>query len=56
MSINSLKLAGFEVSVEILPSAMRHGQSMEDIRHALEQCIYDETLENDPNKTLSIWI
>jgi len=42
------------VNIEILPSATKHGQSKEDIICALEQCIYDETLEDEPNKTLAI--
>jgi len=42
------------VGVEILPSATKHGLSKEDILHALRLSIYDETLESDPNKTLSI--
>jgi len=45
---------GSSVSVEILPTATKHGQSKEDILLALERSIYDETLENDPNKTLAI--
>jgi len=42
------------VNIEILPSAMKHGQSRDDIICALERCIYDETLEDEPNKTLAI--
>jgi hypothetical protein len=49
-----LTIAGSVVSVEILPSATKHGQSSDDILCALERSIYDETLEVDPNKTLSI--
>ena len=52
--IDKLVLAGFVVDVEILPSATKHGLSEEDILYALRQSIYDETLEADPNKTLSI--
>jgi hypothetical protein len=52
--IEKLLIAGSAVSVEILPSATKHGQSKEDILCALEQSIYDETLETDPNKTLAI--
>ena len=52
--IEKLEVAGSIVDVEILPSASKHGQSKEDILHALRLCIYDETLESDPNKTLSI--
>jgi hypothetical protein len=47
-------IAGSEVNIEILPSATKHGQSKEDILCALERSIYDETLETDPDKTLSI--
>jgi len=42
------------LNVEILPSATKHGQSKDDIISALSQCIYDETLEDEPNKTLAI--
>ncbi|MCL2378510.1 MAG: hypothetical protein FWC77_05215 [Defluviitaleaceae bacterium] len=42
------------VNIEILPSATKHGQSRDDIICALEQSIYDETLEDEPNKTLAI--
>lgn len=42
------------MNVEILPSATKHGQSREDILYSLERSIYDETLESEPNKTLSI--
>jgi len=52
--INKLTIDGFEVNIEILPSATKHGQSEIDILVALERSIYDETLESDPNKTLSI--
>ena len=52
--IDKLAIAGSLVSIEILPSATRHGQSRDDILCALERSIYDETLETDPNKTLSI--
>lgn len=52
--IDKLTIAGSVVSVEILSSATKHGQSREDILYALERSIYDETLESDPNKTLAI--
>ena len=52
--IDKLKIAESVVSVEILHSATKHGQSKDDILCALGQSIYDETLETDPNKTLSI--
>ena len=52
--IDKLTIASSAVSVEILPSATKHGQSKDDILCALERSIYDETLETDPNKTLSI--
>ena len=42
------------VNIEIRPSATKHGQSHKDIIHVLEQCIYDETIEDEPNKTLAI--
>ena len=52
--IDRLVIAGSVVDVEILPSATKHGQNRDDILSALERSIYDETLEIDPNKTLSI--
>ena len=52
--IEKLILDGSVVNVEILLSATKHGQSKDDILYALERSIYDETLETDPNKTLSI--
>jgi len=52
--IGKLEIAGSAVEVEILQSATKHGLSEEDILHALSQSIHDETLEVDPNKTLSI--
>lgn len=52
--IDKLTVDGFELNVEILPSATKHGQSKKDIFFALQRSIYDETLESDPNKTLSI--
>jgi len=51
---DKLDVAGVMLDVEILPSATKHGLSKEDILHALRFGIYDETLESDPNKTLSI--
>ena len=51
---DKLTLGGSVVNVEILPSATKHCQSKEDILCALERSIYDETLESEPNKTLSI--
>ena len=47
-------MADLLVDVEILPSATKHGLSKEDILDALERSIHDETLQADPNKTLSI--
>jgi len=52
--IDKLSIDGTDVNVEILPSATKHGQSKEDILYALERSIYDETLQSDPYKTLSI--
>ena len=52
--LDQLKIANSIIKVEILPSATKHGQSRDDILCALERSIYDETLEIDPNKTLSI--
>jgi len=52
--IDKLSIADSIVNIEILSSATKHGQSRDDIINALERSIYDETLETDPNKTLSI--
>jgi len=52
--IDRLEFADSVVGVEIVPSATKHGLSKEDILCALRQSIYDETLEADPNKTLSV--
>jgi hypothetical protein len=49
-----MMIADSAILVEILPSAYRHGQDKKDILSALENSIYDETLENDPNKTLAV--
>ena len=51
---DKLAIAGFLVNIEILPSALKHGLRKEDILCALECSIYDEMLESNPNKTLSI--
>lgn len=53
-SAEQIILGDSRIDIEILPSALKHGQSKEDIICALEQSIYDETLENEPNKTLAI--
>ena len=51
---DKLTIDGSVVNIEILLSATKHGQTKEDILCALERSIYDETLESEPNKTLSI--
>ena len=51
---DKLIIDGYVVNIEILPAATKHGQTKEDIICALERSIYDETLESEPNKTLSI--
>ena len=51
---DKLIIDGCAVNAEILPSATKHGQTKEDILCALGRSIYDETLEFEPNKTLSI--
>ena len=54
MLIDIVKIADLFIDVEILPSAIKHGVSKEDILSALERSVHDETLQADPNKTLSI--
>ena len=49
-----ITIADSTILVEILSSAFKHGIDKEDILSALENNIYDETLENNPNKTLAI--
>jgi len=49
-----ITIADSAILVEILSSAFKHGQNKEDILSALENSIYDETLDSDPNKTLAI--
>ena len=43
-----------EITVEIAPSALKHGKTPADIFLVLENSIHDETLEAEPNKTLLI--
>jgi len=52
--MDKIIIADTMVSIEVLPSATKHGQCKDDILCALERSIYDETLETDPNKILSI--
>jgi uncharacterized DUF497 family protein len=52
--IDKIEIADLLVDVEILPSAMKHGLRKEDILTALESSIHDETLQDGPNKTLTI--
>jgi len=40
--------------VEIVSSAYKYGQTEDDILSALKNCIYDETIEENPNKTLAV--
>ena len=48
------EILGRKVEIEILSSAHRHKISDSDIIHSLRQSIYDETIQTDPNKTLSL--
>jgi hypothetical protein len=42
-----------DIGIEIIPSALKHpGISEQDIRTAIEQFVYDETMDDDPAKTL----
>lgn len=52
--IERIVIGESETAIEILPSAIKHGQNTSDIIRALKQSIYDETLEDEPNKTLAI--
>jgi len=52
--INKHEILGRTVEIEILSSAHRHKVSDSDIIHSLRQSIYDETIQTDPNKTLSL--
>ena len=40
--------------IRITPSANKHGVDNNSILYGLQRCIYDEVLENEPNKTLAI--
>ena len=51
---DKLSINGLDINIEILSSATKHGQSKDDILYALEHSVYDEMLENNPNKTLSL--
>ena len=42
------------LEIRITPSANKHGVDNDNILYGLEQCIYDEILDNEPNKTLAI--
>ena len=47
-------IEGIETDIEIVPSALKHGKTAEDILSVLERAVYDETLTADPNKTLVV--
>ena len=47
-------IEGIETDIEIVPSALKHGKSTEDILSVLKRAVYDETLTTDPNKTLVV--
>jgi hypothetical protein len=53
-SLYKQTIAGIEVDVEIVPSALKHGQTVTDILEALDHAIFDETITVDPNKTLTV--
>jgi hypothetical protein len=52
--IISRSIAGRDVRIEVVPSALKHGKAIADISAALDYEVYDETLVADPNKTLVV--
>jgi hypothetical protein len=47
-------IRGVEHTIEITASALKHGKTANDIYSALENIVYDEMINDDPEKTLSV--
>jgi hypothetical protein len=47
-------IAGKEITVEVVPSALKHGKTEVDILAVLDYVIYDEKLSEAPDKTLIV--
>jgi hypothetical protein len=52
--IEMRNICGVEHTVEITKSALKHGKTEDDILVVLENIVYDETIGDDPEKTLSV--
>jgi hypothetical protein len=52
--IEKRDIRGVEHTIEITESALKHGKTADDIFSVLENIIYDEMIDDDPEKTLSI--
>jgi hypothetical protein len=52
--IEKRNICGIEHTVEITKSALKHGKTKEDILSVLENIVYDEMIDDDPAKTLSV--
>jgi hypothetical protein len=52
--IEKRTIRGVEHTIEITESALKHGKTAHDIYAALENTVYDEMIDDDPEKTLSV--
>ncbi|MDR1292788.1 MAG: hypothetical protein LBJ91_05295 [Clostridiales Family XIII bacterium] len=52
--IEKRNIRGVEHTIEIVMSALKHGKTKEDIFFVLDNIVYDEMIDDDPEKTLSI--
>jgi hypothetical protein len=52
--IEKRTIYGIEHSIEITESALKHGKTKDDILSVLENIVYDEMIDDDPEKTLSV--
>jgi hypothetical protein len=48
------ELFGQDITVEFTPSALKRGYTEESLMMVFNNCVYDETLQEDPSKTLVI--
>jgi ethanolamine utilization cobalamin adenosyltransferase len=52
--IKKRTICGVEHTIEITESALKHSKTVNDILSVLENIIYDEMIDDDPEKTLSV--
>jgi hypothetical protein len=52
--IEKRPIRGVEHTIEITESALKHGKTVHDIYATLENTVYDEMIDDDPEKTLSV--